>query len=54
MQDVSMKSGAGAVKIEAMTEFKAKGTVGATVEGLKLDLKGTAMASLQAALVKIN
>ncbi|MEO8088326.1 MAG: phage baseplate assembly protein V [Bacteroidota bacterium] len=54
MQDVSVKSGAGAVKIEAMTEFKAKGTVGATVEGLKLDLKGTAMASLQAALVKIN
>ncbi len=54
MQDVSVKSGTGAVKIEAMTEFKAKGTVGATVEGLKLDLKGTAMASLQAALVKIN
>lgn len=54
LQDVSIKSGAGAVAIEAMTEFKAKGTVGATVEGLKLDLKGTAMASLQAALVKIN
>jgi uncharacterized protein involved in type VI secretion and phage assembly len=54
LQDVSVKSGAGAVNIEAMTEFKAKGTVGATVEGLKLDLKGTAMASLQAALVKIN
>lgn len=53
MQDVSVKSTM-AVKIEATTEFKAKGTVGATVEGLKLDLKGTAMASLQAALVKIN
>lgn len=53
MQDVSVKSTM-AVKIEATTEFKAKGTVGASVEGLKLDLKGTAMASLQAALVKIN
>ncbi len=54
LQDVGVTSGTGAVKIEAMTEFKAKGTMGATVEGLKLDLKGTAMASLQAALVKIN
>lgn len=54
LQDVSMKSGTGAVAIEALTEFKAKGTAGATVEGLKLDLKGTAMANLQAALVKIN
>jgi uncharacterized protein involved in type VI secretion and phage assembly len=54
MQDISIKSGTAAVSIEAMTEFKAKGTVGATVEGLKLDLKGSAMANLQAALVKIN
>jgi hypothetical protein len=52
-QDVSVKSKMG-VKIDAMTEFKAKGTAGASVEGLKLDLKGSAMASLQAALVKIN
>ncbi len=54
MKDVSVKSGASNVSIEATMEFKAKGTTGATVEGLKLDLKGSAMASLQAALVKIN
>ncbi len=54
LQDVSIKSSTGAVKVDAMTDFKAVGVVSASIEGLQLDLKGTAMANLQAALVKIN
>lgn len=42
------------VKLEADTTLEAKGGVSAKVEGTKLDLNGSAITSIQGALVKIN
>lgn len=54
MKDMKMLTQSGEIEISALTQLKAKGTLGATLEGFQLDLKGTAMANLQAAMVKIN